>query len=427
VGRHDAPTTPRSRVAPGRGSCPPNRGPGGRSGRRGGQVRQPGERARVHLAPRERLELEVSHRSPRLSPARAERAHPGDHGLHHHTRVAVGSLRALHRRPELRQLLRRPDLPRRARVRVGQHLLEGPIAGSSSLTGKPSQPRFRSPVTRRAWPGRSSLFVGLHPPGSSSGSAVMPLAPGAELGDELLGLVELAAEPIPLFRRAPREPLARVARIELADRGDALPLLRSELRDSRRPLPLAVSALPSTSGPHESNLWGPVPDRRGANQRARARRSWKASSSIDALAVDPFWGERSTLLQPSCELLTDGSRAEPLPPFLPPRRAWDHLLTRRLRSGRAVARDRMCQAASVPLPRHPKPGGRAVPGELRGSPTSPSAERCRPPKPSTLSASSFALARPSIDAPYLPEGPRDPRPDAGAGPAGTRHPQRRLR
>ena len=115
----------------------------------------------------------------------------------------------------------------------------------------------------------------------------MPLAPGAELGDELLGLVELSAEPIPLFRRAPREPLARVARIDLADRGHALPLLRPELRDGRRPLPRAVSASPSPSGPHESNLWGTVPDRRGANQRPRARRGCRESSSIDSLAAAP--------------------------------------------------------------------------------------------------------------------------------------------
>lgn len=102
-------------------------------------------------------------------------------------------------------------------------------------------------------------FRGWGAPGWSSRSAMMPLAAGSELGDELLGLVQLAAEPVPLLGRAPRERLARVAGVQPADRGHALPLPGPELRDGRRPLRRASSAFPSQSRPHESNLRGPVP------------------------------------------------------------------------------------------------------------------------------------------------------------------------
>jgi hypothetical protein len=115
---------------------------------------------------------------------------------------------------------------------------------------------------------------------------MMPLEAGSELGDELLGLVQLAAEPVPPLDRAPREPPARVAGVQLADRRHPLPLQGSELRDGRRLVRRAVSALPSPSRPHES-YHGLVPGARGDNQRARAGRGWRASSSIDSLAAAP--------------------------------------------------------------------------------------------------------------------------------------------
>src|SRR5215218_6480218 len=100
---------------------------------------------------------------------------------------------------------------------------------------------------------------------------MMPLAAGSELRDELLGLVQLAAEPVPLLGRALRERLARVAGVQLADRGHALPLPGPELPDGRRPLRRAVSAFPSQSRPHESHFFGLVPAARLATQRARSQ------------------------------------------------------------------------------------------------------------------------------------------------------------
>ena len=84
---------------------------------------------------------------------------------------------------------------------------------------------------------------------------MMPLAAGSELRDELLSLVQLAVEPVPLFGRALRERLARVAGVQLADGGHALPLLGPELPYGRRPLRIAAFCLPSR--PRESHLVRP--------------------------------------------------------------------------------------------------------------------------------------------------------------------------
>jgi hypothetical protein len=87
----------------------------------------------------------------------------------------------------------------------------------------------------------------------------MRFVAGSEVRDELLGLVQLAAEPVPLLGRALRERLAGVAVVQLADRGQALPLSGPELLDGRRPLRPATSAFPSQSWPHESHFFDPVP------------------------------------------------------------------------------------------------------------------------------------------------------------------------
>jgi hypothetical protein len=100
---------------------------------------------------------------------------------------------------------------------------------------------------------------------------MMPLAAGSELRDELLCLVQLAAEPVPLLGRALRERLARVAGIQLADGGHAFPLLGPELPYGRRPLGIAASAFPSR--PRESHLFDPVPVPRVATQKRTLAKS----------------------------------------------------------------------------------------------------------------------------------------------------------
>jgi hypothetical protein len=92
------------------------------------------------------------------------------------------------------------------------------------------------------------------PPASqSSSSAMAPLAAGSELGDELLGFVQLAAESVPPLGRALRERPARVAAVQLADRGTALPLPGPELPygrptalacDLRFPVSVSASRVP---------------------------------------------------------------------------------------------------------------------------------------------------------------------------------------
>jgi hypothetical protein len=106
----------------------------------------------------------------------------------------------------------------------------------------------------------------------------MPLAAASELRDELLGLVQLAAEPVPLLGRALRERLARVAGVQLADGGHALPLPGPELPYGRRPLRIAAPAFPSR--PHESHPFDPVPVARVAPQRARLPRGMEGTSCI---------------------------------------------------------------------------------------------------------------------------------------------------
>jgi hypothetical protein len=132
----------------------------------------------------------------------------------------------------------------------------------------------------REWRGRKLVTATRVPPchSQSSGSAMMPLAAGSELRDELLSLVQLAVEPVPLFGRALRERLARVAGVELADSGHALPLLGPELPYGRRPLRIAAPAFPSR--PHESHPFDPVPVARVAPQRARLPRGMEGTSCI---------------------------------------------------------------------------------------------------------------------------------------------------
>jgi hypothetical protein len=100
------------------------------------------------------------------------------------------------------------------------------------------------------------------PDSSRSSSSATRLAAGSELGDELLSLVQLAAEPVPLLGCPLWERLARVAGVELADRGDALPLPGPELAYRRRLLRLAPSAFPSR--PHECH----DPGTRGAGRHS---------------------------------------------------------------------------------------------------------------------------------------------------------------
>jgi hypothetical protein len=108
---------------------------------------------------------------------------------------------------------------------------------------------------------------------------MMLLAAGSELRDELLGLVQLALEPVPLLGRALRERLARVAGVQLADGGHALPLPGPELPYGRRPLRIAASAF--RSRPHESYRSTQCPSSRGSRtQRARLPRRMEGKSCL---------------------------------------------------------------------------------------------------------------------------------------------------
>jgi hypothetical protein len=119
---------------------------------------------------------------------------------------------------------------------------------------------------------------------------MMPLAAGSELRDELLGLVQLAAEAVPLLGRALRERLARVAGVQLADGGHALPLLGPELPYGRRPLRIAAPASPSR--PRESHPSTQYPSRGSRTQRARLPRGIEGKS---CLRVRPHRDQRPAL------------------------------------------------------------------------------------------------------------------------------------
>jgi hypothetical protein len=106
----------------------------------------------------------------------------------------------------------------------------------------------------------------------------MPLAAGSELRDELLGLVKLAAEAVPLLGRALRERLARVAGVQPADGGHALPLLGPEPPYGRRPLRIAAPAF--RSRPRESHRSTQYPSRGSRTQRARLPRGVEGKSCL---------------------------------------------------------------------------------------------------------------------------------------------------
>jgi deoxyribonuclease V len=93
------------------------------------------------------------------------------------------------------------------------------------------------------------------------------LLAGSKLGDELLGFVQLAVEPVPLLGRALRKCLARVAGVQLADRGHALPLPGPELSDRPRLLRLAPASQSRPRGRHRSTRYPPAL----ATRRARSR------------------------------------------------------------------------------------------------------------------------------------------------------------
>jgi hypothetical protein len=95
-------------------------------------------------------------------------------------------------------------------------------------------------------------------PGGPSGCAVMLLAAGSELCDELLSLVELAPEPVPPLGRALRERLARVAGVQLADRRYPLPLCGPEPLYGRLPLRLGALTARSRSQPDEFHFPAPL-------------------------------------------------------------------------------------------------------------------------------------------------------------------------
>jgi hypothetical protein len=107
-------------------------------------------------------------------------------------------------------------------------------------------------------------------PGGQSGCAMMLLAAGSELCDELLCLVELAPEPVPPLGRALRERLARVAGVQLADRRHALSLCGPELLYGRPPLRLGALAARSRSPPDEFHFPGRLPAAGVVIQRAHS-------------------------------------------------------------------------------------------------------------------------------------------------------------
>jgi hypothetical protein len=133
---------------------------------------------------------------------------------------------------------------------------------------------------------------------------MMPRAAGSELSDELLGLVKLAAEPVPLLGRAPRERLARVAGVQFADRGHALPLPGPELHYGRRPLRIAASVFRSRR--HESHRSNPV--------RAR-RRTDCGPGAPAALTLVAARGDRGSVRNLSATLRTSSSQSATMQTF----------------------------------------------------------------------------------------------------------------
>jgi hypothetical protein len=128
-----------------------------------------------------------------------------------------------------------------------------------------------------------------HPPARRA-PLMMPLAAGSELGDELLGLVQLAVEPVPLLGRALWERLARVARVQLADGGHALPLLGPELPYGRRPLRIAASAFPSR--PRESHRSTQYPSRGSRLSGLASPEEWRGSHAYPSPSPRPAPGGR---------------------------------------------------------------------------------------------------------------------------------------
>jgi hypothetical protein len=111
----------------------------------------------------------------------------------------------------------------------------------------------------------------------------MPLAAGSELRDELLGLVKLAAEPVPPLGRALRERLARVAGVQLADGGHALPLPGPELPYGRRPLRIAAPAFPSR--PRESHRSTQYPSRGSRLSGLASPAEWRGSHAYPSARI----------------------------------------------------------------------------------------------------------------------------------------------
>jgi hypothetical protein len=154
-------------------------------------------------------------------------------------------------------------------------------AATARPKAKPSAAGRRVEHDRHHWRGGGDGAPGISAGrrGSRSRQAPRCRSPASsELRDELLRLFQLAVESVPLLGRALRESLARVAGVQLADGGHALPLLGPELPCGRRPLRIAAFCFPASAS--ESHLFDPVPVARVATQQAHLPRGMEGTSCL---------------------------------------------------------------------------------------------------------------------------------------------------